>query len=346
MDKGLLVLGGSPMYSTDFLERRIKDVQDNDIKDVMVRRRSHWDAKYPDYNGPKFYFHLEDCKVFESEIAMHNYRDQVAKRAGENWKIAIEIFDKQIKEIPMMYYEDFKKNPEGSKRDLGGWPSDSISVFIENQNYIDENINKLRVDPVRGPFMFKKWFRPMNKNAWHCLHIDLAITGDACGICMGHPEGYTEDGGVITWIDFLMRIQGTQENPIQIEQIRDMIYMLSKMGFPIGKITMDGFQSVDNMQILKKRGYYVEYLSVDKTMKPYEEWKEALYQNRIDIYDHEIRNKEAKKLEKIKNKKIDHPRGGSKDCTDAEAGVVYSCIEISKWDPPSNDEDENQVMKF
>lgn len=346
MDKGLLVLGGSPMYSTDFLERRIKDVQDNDLKNVLVRRRSHWDAKYPEYNGPRFYFHLEDCKVFRTEEEMLKNRDEVAKRSGENWKTAIELFDKQIKNIPMMYYEDFKKNPEGSKRDLGGWPSDSISVFVENQSYIEESVNRDRVDPVKSPYTFKKWFSPKNRKAWHVIHIDLAITGDACGICMGHPEGYTEDGGVITWIDFLMRIQGTQENPIQIEDIRSMIYFLSKLGFPIGKITMDGFQSVDNMQILRKRGYFVEYLSVDRSMKPYEEWKEALYQHRINIYDHEIRNKEAKKLEKIKNKKIDHPRGGSKDCTDAEAGVVFGCLEVINWDPPTDDEDDNQVMKF
>ena len=346
MNDGLIVLGGSPMYSTDFLERRIKDVIDNNIESVLVRRRSHWDAKYPNYNGPTFYFHLEDCKLFETESKMLDYREKVITRAKENWSSAKELFDTQIKKIPMMYYNDFKKNPEGSKRDLGGWPSDSISVFIENSNYIDENINKLRVDPVSMPFIFKKWFAPKNKNAWHCIHIDLAITGNACGICMGHPEGYNEDGGVITWIDFIMKIQGTIENPVQIEQIREMIYMLSRMGFPIGKITMDGFQSVDNMQILAKRGYIVEYLSVDKTMTPYIEWKEALYQNRINTYFNETRDREVRKLEKIKNKKIDHPRGGSKDLADAECGVVYSCIAVSKWDPPSNDEDENQVLKF
>jgi hypothetical protein len=345
MDKGLMVLGGSPMYTTDFLERRIKEVRDDGITNVLIRRRAHWDAKYPDYKGPVFYFHLEDSKVFKDELALAKERDKVAKRAGDNWKAVLDEFDKQIKEIPMMYYDDFFKNPEGSKRDLGGWPSDSVSAFIENPSIIGENINVERADPVRGPYMFKKWFGPVNLKAWHTIHIDLGLTGDAAGIALGHPEGFTEEGGVQVFIDFLMRIQGTNEEPVQIEDIRRMIYKLSAMGFPIGLITMDGFQSADTMQILRKKGYNVEYLSVDRSMEPYEEWKTALYEHRINIYENDVYLNEAKKLEKIKNKKIDHPRGGSKDCTDAVAGVSFNCIELSRWDPPT-DEDDSEVIRI
>lgn len=347
MDKGLLVLGGSPMYSTDFLERRIKAIEDEGLTNVIARRRSHWDAKYPEYNGPKFFFHLEDCKVFKNEEDMLKDRDRVARRASINWQTAIEEYDKQIKQIPMMYYEDFYKNPEGSKRDLGGWPSDAVSAYLSNPSIITENVNYEREDPVEGHYKFKKWFGPVDMDAWHAIHIDLALTGDACGIAMGHPTGWTPEGGVEVFIDFVMRIQGSNEFPVQIEDIRQMIYKLTKMGFPIGKITMDGFQSADTMQILAKRGYFTEYLSLDRSMDGYEEWKTAYYEHRIDIYDHEIYEKEAKKLEKIKNKKIDHPRGGSKDLTDAVAGVVHTCVDLSKWDPPvSEDEGVNQVMSI
>lgn len=347
MDRGLIVLGGSPMYSTDFLEKRIKQHEEAEEKDsnIMVRRRSHWDAKYPNYNGPIFYFHLEDSKVFEDEEKLNKERDRVAKKAGKNWKEAVETFDKQIKEIPMMYYDDFKSNPEGSKRDLGGWPSDTISSFIDAPGIIEEGINYKRKDPVRAPYMFKKWFGPVSNKIWHAIHIDLALTGDSCGIAMGHPDGFTEEGGVNVFIDFIMEIQGSKEKPVQIEDIRKMIYSLTRMGFMIGKITMDGFQSADNMQILRKNGYLAEYLSVDRSLAPYEEWKAATYENRINVYYHEKYINEAKKLEKIKNKKIDHPRNGSKDCTDAVAGVTNSCIELATWDPPEV-EDEDQVLTF
>lgn len=344
MDKGLIVLGGSPMYSTDFLERRIKEVADEGLENVIVRRRSHWDAKYPDYNGPKFYFHLEDSKVFKEEADMLKDRDRVARRAGKNWQTAVSEYDKQIQQIPMMYYDDFKKNPEGSKRDLGGWPSDSVSSYITNPSIIDENINYSRKDPIKSPYNFKKWFGVSNPKAWHTIHIDLAITGDACGISMGHPDGFTEEGGVKTFVDFVMRIEGSQEAPVQIEDIRQMIYRLSRMGFPIGKITMDGFQSVDNMQILAKKGYFTEYLSLDRNMNGYEEWKASYYEYRINMYELPHYEQEAKKLEKIKNKKIDHPRGGSKDLTDAVAGVVFNCAELATWDPPTVEDDVDDVI--
>ena len=346
MDKGLLVLGGSPMYTTDFLERRIKTVKDEGLKNVIVRRRSHWDAKYPDYAGPKFYFHLEDSKVFKDEHILAEYREKVARKAGKNADTALKEFDSQIEEIPMMYYDDFKKNPEGSKRDLGGWPSDAISSYVTNPSQITEIVNFDREDPVAGPYTFKKWFGPMNPNVWHTIHIDLAITGDACGIAMGHPEGWTEEGGVEVFIDFMMRIEGSNEEPVQIEDIRQLIYKLTKMGFPIGLITMDGFQSVDTMQILAKKGYYTEYLSLDRNMDAYEEWKTAIYENRMDIYEHPIYEREAKQLEKIKNKKVDHPRGGSKDMTDAVGGVVFNCTKVILWDPPTGDEDGSSVINI
>jgi hypothetical protein len=109
---------------------------------------------------------------------------------------------------------------------------------------------------------------------------------------------------------------------------------------------MDGFQSADTMQILRKKGYFVEYLSLDRSMDPYEEWKTAMYEHRIDIYDHEVYQQEARKLEKIKNKKIDHPRGGSKDCTDAVAGAVFNCIDLATWDLPTDDEELSEVLSF
>jgi hypothetical protein len=346
MDKGLLVLGGSPMYSTDFLERRIKAVKDEQLTNVIARRRSHWDAKYPDYDGPKFFFHLDDSKVFKTEEEMLKDRDKVAKRASKDWATAVAEYDEQIQQIPMMYFEDFKKNPEGSKRDLGGWPSDSVSSFISSPSIIQENTNYDREDPVKAPYQFKKWFGPINAKAWHTIHIDLGLTGDACGISMGHPDGFSEEGGVEVFIDFIMRIEGSNESPVQIEDIRQLIYRLSAMGFPIGLITMDGFQSVDTMQILRKKGYFVEYLSLDRNMDGYEEFKTALYEHRMDYYEMPMFEQEARKLEKIKNKKIDHPRGGSKDLTDAVAGVTINCMELAKWDPPTDDDEISSVLRF
>lgn len=352
---GFVALGGSPMYYDDFLERRIREANEENAKSdklqkIFVVRRSQWEAKMPDWNGPKFWFHVGDSKVFETVEKLHSYRKKIAAKAarkGEtNIDAVIRSFNSKIIEIPIPYLDDFKKNPEGSKRDLAGLPSETIEPFFENPDIIEERCNYERANPVINDmtFEFKSWFRPISRT-WHAMHIDLAVTGDACGIALGHNEGTNEAGSPIHFIDMILRLQGSKEEPIQIEWIRELIYKLTKMGFMIGIVTLDGFQSIDTMQILTKKGYLAEYLSVDRDTKAYTELKNAIYEDRLDYYEHNIFMTELKKVEKNKNK-IDHPRNGSKDCSDAVAGVVYNLTKIHLWEQPDDDDADEQVMAF
>jgi hypothetical protein len=351
---GFIALGGSPMYYDDFLERRIKEVQKdnastNKQQKVFVIRRSQWESKMPDWKGPVFWFHIGDSKVFETVEKLNYYRKKIAKKASEkgetNISAVLEVFDRNIVEIPIPYLDDFKKNPEGSKRDLGGWPSETISPLFDNPEIIEERCNYMRSNPVIDDmtFSFRPWFGPIS-NSWHVVHIDLAITGNACGIALGHNEGYNEQGSPNHYIDCIVRLQGSQESPIQIEWVRQLIYTWTKMGFMIGLVTLDGFQSVDTMQHLNKRGYIAEYLSVDRDTSAYNEMKTAIYEDRLDYYYHKVFIDEVKKVERIKNK-IDHPKNGSKDCSDAVAGVVKNLVRITQWEDPE-DVDVSEVISF
>lgn len=360
-EQGLAILGGSPMYHDDFLERKIAEAkeieaQGKDSKTLVVRR-SHWEATMPNYKGPMFWFHISDSKIFETPEKLEKYREKVYRKAlkkggEENAKAAMEVFNQNIAEIPMPYYKDFKADPEKSKRDLGGWPSSSVNPFFEQPGIIEERCNLNRADPFNEYSReFKSWFGPI-ANAWHAIHIDSSKMhgGDATGLALGHNEGFTEDGGVKHFIDCVIRLQGTPEEPIPLEEIRQIIYFFTKLGFMIGKITIDGFESLDTIQLLTKKGYYVEYLSVDKNTKPYNELKNSIYENRIDYYWHKTFIEELQKVERVKSGisyKIDHPRGGSKDCSDAVAGCVYNLVEIAEWDPPAvDDEDDDEVYVF
>jgi hypothetical protein len=350
---GFVALAGSPMYYDDFLERRIRTVEkeraENPEKEdrILIRRRSQWSAKMPDWKGPVFWFHIGDSKVFETVEKLNIYKkkiiDKAIKKGETNVKAVSDLFDKNIVEIPMPYYDDFKKNPEGSKRDLGGWPSDSITPFFENPEIIEERCNYSRVSPYDEITReFKSWFGPIS-HTWHAVHIDLALTGNACGIALGHNEGFNENGSPIHFIDCIVRLQGSPEEPVQIEYVRQLIYEWTKMGFMIGLVTMDGFQSADTMQLLAKKGYIAEYLSVDKDTRAYNELKTAIYEDRVDYYYHDVLIDELKKVERVRNK-IDHPKNGSKDCADAVAGVVFDLVRISQWEAPDDDFEENQVI--
>lgn len=81
------------------------------------------------------------------------------------------------------------------------------------------------------------------------------------------------------------------------------------MGYNIKLVTLDGYQSTDLMQILKKKGIRADYLSVDRTIDPYNILKEAFYEKRIDIPFVEELDRELRRLELVKGVKVDHPPG-------------------------------------
>ena len=130
---------------------------------------------------------------------------------------------------------------------------------------------------------------------------------------------------------------------ISFEGIRQWIYLFAEMGFPIGLVTFDGFQSEDMTQILTARGFNVEYLSVDKSLEPYTDLKESIYEQRADYYYDATFMREVKEVEEVKGLKIDHPPNGSKDVSDAVAGVVHNVIRMRDWEPP---EGHTAVLTF
>ncbi|MEM3112778.1 MAG: hypothetical protein QXY90_07040, partial [Candidatus Anstonellales archaeon] len=183
------------------------------------------------------------------------------------------------------------------------------------------------------------------------IHIDPALSMDSCGFIMGHVSHWEERKRVrvvqvidpvsgekrltrevysenlpIIWIDLILRIVPPPNGEIILADVRQLIFDLSSIGFRIGLITMDSFQSRDTMQMLASRGYRVEELSVDTNIEPYNRLRLALYEDRILAYTHDVLIKELKGLERNKKKgKVDHARHGSKDLADALAGVVYNC---------------------
>jgi hypothetical protein len=63
---------------------------------------------------------------------------------------------------------------------------------------------------------------------------------------------------------------------------------------------------------------------MDTTILPYQVLKNAFYDERVLLPEHALAKKEILQLEhNSARNKIDHPMTGSKDCSDAIAGVVY-----------------------
>jgi hypothetical protein len=133
-------------------------------------------------------------------------------------------------------------------------------------------------------------------------------------------------------IDFMLRINPPPGSEIDLEKIRSFVYYIAKL-YPLTMITFDGFQSADCKQLLRKAGYDAKLQSVDKSDEPYLSLRAAHFDRRIAMYSYEPYIRELLDLERnAKKQKVDHPTRathggkGTKDVSDAVAGVVYACM--------------------
>jgi len=222
---------------------------------------------------------------------------------------------------------DIVKDPNDlvGLRDMHCIVPDSAYPALPNPEIIEKRVNLNRQSPLtedqRG---FLTTFEPNRKMSYY-LHFDGALTGDNAAIAMSHYD-YNRSLYVI---DFIMEIFTSKQERLSFSRIENIIDALKQKGFHIALITTDGFQSENLRQRLSAKGYNVELLSVDTKRGPYEVAIDLFYSNMVDYYYHETFVQEMKDIEDHITK-FDHPINGSKDCSDAVVGSLFSCSESLK----------------
>jgi len=181
----------------------------------------------------------------------------------------------------------------------------------------------------------------MGRDQVFAAHLDVGITQDAAGLALGRIVGYKLLPAAKLWdervgafvevrdlrapvyqIDGLLQIMPPPGGEVDLELVRDLLlYLHSRLN--LGWVSMDTYQSAMMIQGLRRLRVRAGVLSVDQTMGPYAELKQSIKDGRIMLPPHSIAARELREVEKTKREKIDHPQGGSKDCSDGLAGVVY-----------------------
>ncbi len=358
---GKLIALSSSQYPDDFLERKMALYKSH--RGAFIRSYAVWDTKPTETYGSKKF------RVFYSK------ESGIGRIAG-NDEPATEADD--VINVPDEFRHDFEVDLDGSLRDLAGRATVSVTPFITKRSKILEMINPNRRHPYSmfettlrdggyflrdvmcqwvkeedkdGTILFEGFRPKVNPKVKRTIHIDPGITGDACGLCMGHVSGYEERKRVrvvqviddvsgnrkeareiyaevmaMIYVDFWLRIVPPPHGEIILGDVRHLIYELGQMGFKFFLITMDSYQSKDTQQQLKEKYYNVEELSVDVNPEPYNRLRMAVYENRLNCYFHDFGMKEVQGLERDKKKgKVDHRPGFSKDMADSLAGVVHNC---------------------
>lgn len=335
--RGLLICIGQMKKGNGFAARKYEEMLQNPR--AHVTRMSIWESlgwdKFSSPSGEResFWYDIKRKMVVPSLAA-------------------VLVDNPDLIEIPEAYRQQFMNSPEKALRDLAGIPPKTSDPFISMIDKIDDCIVRW-VDkhgdqsPVRedlGPRpIFEDWFKAEGDPRKRAIHIDLATSadGDAAGIAMGHISGVTEIEGEDKpniEIDCLIRLKARPGTEIMISDIRRIIYHLrDDRGFRIFDVTIDGFQSTDTIQQLRRAKYRADYLSVDRSTLPYEDLREAIYDGRLSFPpyvtylnygDTRKVNIAVQELQQLTDtgKKIDHPSNGSKDVSDAMAGVVSSLM--------------------
>ena len=365
---GILLQVSSAAYPDDYTERRMEEAKDNPR--IFCRRYSQWDTPPPDkYCGQTFQISLGDLTNRPQLITCENDLIVCKEKNLEIIDVPIEYktdfeknIDSSIRDLAgrptlsihpfILYREKVAEAMEKGPKELGlEHPFGKEVTTLQDGATLDPS--KLLVPKYKKLYEnatgeqkhdYKVIYDNLKQKPRY-IHIDLAKTSMA-GFAMGYVKDYTEvirrneEGEEYTQkmpiivIELMLRIIAPLHGEIQVSHVRSLVHELRSYGYRIGKVTLDQFQSLDTQQQLIQKGINAGELSVDRTPDAYNAYKDALYEDRILMYWYEPAYWETIRLERNeKTGKIDHPKNGSKDVSDAIAGVCHHCVEFAPSAP-------------
>lgn len=329
---GLLCLVSSRRYPGQFTdikeEEARKDIEETGRTGIFIYDKTTWAVK------PEGTFSGEWFRIFIGD-------DTRRPRILQPEEMVHPADEALIREIPVEYKREFEDDVMNALRDIAGVATLAKHPFIQDTNTMAEAfghhesvfsaewIDFERTNTIIYP---KHFFKP---HLPRFAHIDLALSGDSCGFVVGTVSNFKEVArmeGERTFTEMLpeFHIDGALEirpppgGEIIFSKVRNILYKLKEMGLAVRWVSLDTYQSVDTLQILKQAGFLCGTKSVDTDLTPYEMTKAAFYDRRIHLPKHDKLRLELASLERdLKRNRIDHPPAGSKDISDALAGVVY-----------------------
>lgn len=322
---GKLALLSFPRYKGDFIQQRYEKV----IADKHTEIRQHQFKIHPDLGDhPDNLFTIE---WEEDHILSYTEPDVYALRRP-TWDVnpTIDIED---------YKTDFYDDKVDALSRYACMPPDAVDAFFKDVEQIERAFPEERPGPFMDNWAFKPTFKP-DREKEYFLHVDLGYTHDRASVAMCHvkewktvsyPGGDWSHHSPVIVIDAVRYWTPLHGDGIKLDDVQEYILSLIRRGFKISLVTFDKWNSVGYRQRLKDDyGVNTDLLSVAKPH--YEELKTALTHNSVLGYYLPVAVEELKQLRVIRGNKVDHPRKGSKDVSDAIAGAVFNAIANSDPD--------------
>lgn len=202
-------------------------------------------------------------------------------------------------------------------------------------------------NPVDNFKRFDEAFKPDPTKKYY-VHADLAQKHDKCAVAIAHVEKWVniqvinnyEQVAPIVVVDAVAWWEPKIEGPVNLSEVKQWIQNLRRIGFDIGMVSFDRWQSFDIQNELKQVGMKTDTVSVAK--KHYEDMAMLVYEERLAMPAIDLLFDELTQLKIMKNDRVDHPRKKSKDLADAVCGAIFGAISHT----PKNTDTEVEVHTF
>ena len=316
-DLGKVALLSFPRFPGDFISQRYDDV----ILDKNVIHKTHkfiMNEDLPeDLEGNTF-----DIEWDEDEIVAYKYPGVFALKRP-TWVVN-----------PTRTIDDFKL---AFYTDLGDAMQRFACVPTYQSDTFFKQTEKVRAcmterNPLDTFRRFEESFEP-DPEKLYFVHADLAQKHDKCAVAIAHVDKWVniqvikdyQQVAPVVVVDAVAWWEPKIEGPVNLSEVKQWIQNLRRLGFNIGMVSFDRWQSFDIQNELKQVGMRTETVSVGK--KHYEDMAMLVYEERIAMPMVDLLYEELTELKITKNgKNVDHPRKLSKDLADAVCGAVYGAI--------------------
>jgi hypothetical protein len=321
-DVGKVILLSFPRFKNDYIQQRYNEVIAE--KEVVLRHHSFKvDPDLPDgIEGNEFEMEWEEDHIISYKIP----RVYALKRPTWDVNPTRTITDFTI---------DFYTDPTDALSRFACMPPDATDAFFKNRVVIEKAFSNPNLN-VDSYGRFRDDFKP-DPDKWYYIHVDLAQKHDHCAVAMAHVHNWVtmkigdryKEAAPRIIVDAVRFWTPTASKSVDFTEVKDYIISLKEKGFNIKMVTFDRWNSHDMMQQLKANGMNAETLSVAK--KHYEDMSLCITEERVDGPKIQLLVDELLQLRIVKDK-VDHPRKGSKDLSDAVCGAIYNSVALTPID--------------
>lgn len=315
-DLGKVALLSFPRYPGDFISQRYDDV----IAEKEVVTKTHKFVMNPDLPEDATGNSLE-ISWDEDTIINYKFPGMFALKRP-TWVVNP---TRKVDDFKLAFYTDIGD----AMQRFACVPTFASDAFFKQRDKV-QNAMTIR-NPIDAFRRFDETFKPDPEKKYF-VHADLAQRHDKCAVAIAHVEKWVniqvikdyEQVAPVVVVDAVAWWEPKIEGPVDLSEVKQWIQNLRRVGFDIGMVSFDRWQSFDIQNELKAVGMRTETVSVAK--KHYEDMAMLIYEERLAMPMIDLLFEELTELKIMKGNRVDHPRKSSKDLADAVCGAIFGAI--------------------